>query len=41
MVLPAVDFSRLEEVLLLPPPSSSSGLLPRIAKVPARVEDRQ
>jgi rod shape-determining protein MreC len=41
MLLPSVDFSRLEEVLLLPPPVVSRSLLPRAAKVPARVEDRQ
>jgi rod shape-determining protein MreC len=38
MLLPAVDFSRLEEVLLLPPAAQAGGLLPRAAKVPARVE---
>lgn len=41
MLLPTVDFSRLEEVLVLSPPSLSRGLLPRAAPVPARVEDRQ
>jgi rod shape-determining protein MreC len=39
MLLPSVDFSRLEEVLLLSPPAQSRGLLPRAAKVPARVEE--
>jgi rod shape-determining protein MreC len=38
MLLPAVDFSRLEEVLVLSPPGTSPGLLPRAAPVPARVE---
>jgi len=37
----AVNFSRLEEVLVLSPPSLARGLLPRAAPVPARVEDRQ
>jgi rod shape-determining protein MreC len=41
MVLPTVDFSRLEEVLVLSPPTLARGLLPRAAPVPARVEDRQ
>jgi rod shape-determining protein MreC len=40
-VLPTVNFSRLEEVLVLSPPSLARGLLPRAAPVPARVEDRQ
>jgi rod shape-determining protein MreC len=38
MLLPAVDFSRLEEVLVLSPPASSGGMAPRAAPVPARVE---
>ncbi len=41
MVLPSVDFSRLEEVLVLPPPAGGRVPLPRVAKVPSRVEDRQ
>jgi rod shape-determining protein MreC len=41
MLLPTVDFSRLEEVLVLSPPAASRGLLPKAGPVPARVEDRQ
>jgi rod shape-determining protein MreC len=40
MLLPSVDFSRLEEVLVLAPPALSRALLPRTAPVPARVEAR-
>ncbi len=40
MLLPSVDFSRLEEVLVLPTPTLSKALLPRAAPVPARVEER-
>jgi rod shape-determining protein MreC len=40
MLLPSVDFSRLEEVLVLPAPTLSKALLPRAAPVPARVEER-
>jgi rod shape-determining protein MreC len=39
-LLPAVDFSRLEEVLVVAPPSTSLGLLPKVAPTPARVGDR-
>ncbi len=41
MLLPSVDFSRLEEVLVLAAVPSASGLLPRAAPVPARVEEHQ
>ncbi|MGO8970295.1 MAG: rod shape-determining protein MreC [Myxococcaceae bacterium] len=41
MLLPSVDFSRLEEVLVLSAVPSATGLLPRAAPVPARVEERQ
>jgi rod shape-determining protein MreC len=41
MLLPSVDFSRLEEVLVLSPPTLSKALLPKTAPVPARVEERQ
>jgi rod shape-determining protein MreC len=40
MLLPSVDFSRLEEVLVLSAPALSKALLPRTAPVPARVEER-
>ena len=40
MLLPAVDFSRLEEVLVLSAPSVSRAWVPHAAPVPARVEDR-
>jgi rod shape-determining protein MreC len=40
MLLPSVDFSRLEEVLVLAPPTLSKALLPGTAPVPARVEAR-
>ena len=40
-LLPAVDFSRLEEVLVLRAPKVVTGLVPRSAPVPARVEERQ
>lgn len=40
MLLPSVDFSRLEEVLVLSPPAVSRTFVPPAAPVPARVEDR-
>ncbi len=40
-LLPAVDFSRLEEVLVLCAPKVGAGLVPRSAPVPARVEERR
>ncbi len=40
-LLPAVDFSRLEEVLVLTAPKVATGLVPRGASVPARVEERR
>lgn len=40
MLLPSVDFSRLEEVLVLSPPAVSRTRVPPAAPVPTRVEDR-
>jgi len=40
-LLPAVDFSRLEEVLVLRAPKLTPGLVPRSAPVPARVEEHR
>ncbi len=40
MLRPSVDFSRLEEVLVLSAPPGTAALLPRGAPVPARVEER-
>ncbi len=40
-LLPAVDFSRLEEVLVLCAPKVGAALVPRSAPVPARVEERR
>ena len=40
-LLPAVDFSRLEEVLVFTAPKVATGLVPRSAPVPARVEERR
>jgi rod shape-determining protein MreC len=40
-LLPAVDFSRLEEVLVVAARGASAGLLPKVAPTPARVEDRR
>jgi rod shape-determining protein MreC len=41
MLLPSVDLSRLEEVLVLASPDAAVGLLPRATPVPARTEDRR
>jgi rod shape-determining protein MreC len=40
MLLPSVDFSRLDEVLVLSPASVKRPVVPPAAPVPARVEDR-